>query len=67
MKIESWHSTEDKSRWKVVRTDDFTDVPGEIVTADEDTGECSLSVGGEVKTMSFGIGGIKLVARRRGI
>ncbi len=39
MKLESWHSTEDKRRWKIVRTDDYTDVPGEIITADETTGE----------------------------
>ena len=32
MRIESWHSAEDKSRYKVVRRDNFTDVPGDIVT-----------------------------------
>ena len=50
MKLESWHSSEDKRRWKIVRTDNYTDVPGEIVTADETTGECSLHVAGETKT-----------------
>ena len=38
MKLESWHSTEDKRRWKIVRTDDYTDVAGDIITADEATG-----------------------------
>ena len=49
MKLESWHSSEDKRRWKIVRTDNYTDVTGEIVTADETTGECSLHVGGETE------------------
>ena len=49
MKLESWHSTEDKRRWKIVRTDDYTDVAGEIITADETTGECCVHIGGETK------------------
>lgn len=65
MKLESWTSTEDKKRWKIVRRDDFTDVEGEIVTADEDTGECCMQVGGETKTLSFGPRGISIVGRRR--
>jgi hypothetical protein len=60
MKLESWHSTEDKRRWKLVRTDDYTDVAGEIITADEAT-----QVGGETKTLSFGPRGIRIVGRRR--
>ncbi len=44
MKIESWTSTEEKRLWKIVRTIDYTDVPGEIVDADDATGECSVSV-----------------------
>jgi hypothetical protein len=65
MKLESWDSAEDKRRWKIVRTDNYTDVAGEIVTADEVTGECSLHVGGETKTLSFGPGGIRIVGRSR--
>jgi hypothetical protein len=65
MKLESWHSTEDKRRWKIVRTDNYTDVPGEIVTADGATGEYCLCVGGETKTVSFGPHGIRIVGRRR--
>ncbi len=65
MKLESWHSSEDKRLWKIVRADSLTDVPGEIVTADEDTGECIVHVGAETKTLSFGPGGIRIVARGR--
>lgn len=65
MKLESWHSNEDKRRWKIVRTDNYTDVPGEILIADEKTGECSLHVGGETKTLCFGPGGIRIVGRGR--
>ena len=32
---------------------------------DETTGECSLQVGGETKTLSFGPGGIRIVGRGR--
>ncbi len=65
MKLESWHSSEDKRRWKIVRTDSYRDVEGEIITADEVTGECSVHVGDETKTLSFGPGGIRIVGRRR--
>src|ERR1700746_3237258 len=65
MKLESWHSTEDKRRWKIVRTDDYTDVAGDIITADEATGECCIQVGGETKTLSFGPRGIRVVGKRR--
>lgn len=65
MKLESWHRAEDKRRWKIVRTDDYTDVAGEIVTADEMSGECCVTVGGETKTLSFGPNGIRIVGRRR--
>jgi hypothetical protein len=65
MKLESWHSTEDKRKWRIVRRDDCTDVAGEIITADETTGECCIQVDGETKTLSFGPDGIRLVGRRR--
>ena len=65
MKLESWQSSEDKAKWKCVRTDSYADVPGEIVAADETSGECSLTVKGETKTFSFGAGGIRIVGRRR--
>ena len=65
MKIDASHDFEDKARYKVVRLDNFTDVPGEIVTADEDTGECCLRSGDETKTQSFGPGGIRITSRKR--
>ena len=65
MKLESWHSAEEKRRWKVVRTDTYTDVPGEIITADEATGEVCIQVGGETKSLSFGPNGIRLTGRKR--
>ena len=56
MKLESWHSPEEKQRWKIVRTDSYIDVvpPGEIIIADEVTGEYMIQVNGEQKTMSLG-------------
>ena len=65
MKLESYHSVEDKKRWKIVRTDSCADVEGEIITADEASGETCLQVAGETKTLSFGPGGIRIVRRRR--
>ena len=66
MKLESFHSIQDKSRWKIVRTDSYMDVPGQIVTADEDSGECTIQNGGETKTLQFGPGGIRIIGRGRG-
>ncbi len=65
MKFESFDSVETKRRWKIVRTDDYTDVDGEIIAADEMSGECCLQVGEEAKTMSFGPRGFRIVGRRR--
>jgi len=66
MKLESSHSAKDKRRWKIVRTDDYTDVLGEIISADEDTGECCVHVGSlETKTLSFGPHGIRIIGRGR--
>lgn len=65
MKLESWHSLDQKRVWKIVRTDTYADVAGEIITADEATGECCVQVGGETKTLSFGPLGLKIVGRRR--
>ncbi len=71
MRLESWHNSEDKARYKCVRTDNYTDVPGDIVMADEATGVCELLVlkadhsGTETKTLDLGPGGIRIVVRRR--
>jgi hypothetical protein len=65
MKLGSEHSPEDKRRLKIVRTDNYEDVPGEILTADEVTGECCLQVSGVTKKLSFGPRGIRIVQRKR--
>jgi hypothetical protein len=67
MKIESGQTTESKHQWKIVRRDSCADVAGEIVSADEQTGECVVQIAGEEKprSLSFGPDGIRLVGRRR--
>lgn len=65
MRFESYDSIETKRRWKLVRRDDFTDVEGQIISADEATGDCCLQVGEETKTLSFGEKGFRIVSRRR--
>jgi hypothetical protein len=69
MKLESHESAEDKKRWKIVRLDSCEEVPGEIVAADDEKGECCVerTVEGEKKTesMSFGPGGMRIVRRGR--
>lgn len=65
MKLESFHSKEDKSRWKIVRRDTMEDIVcDEIVSADEDTGECCITIGDETKVLSFGFRGIALCGKR---
>lgn len=63
VKLESWHAPEDKARFKLVRTDDYSDVPGEILSADEVTGECTVAIRGEAKTLSFGPYGVRILSR----
>ncbi len=63
MKLEYWHTAEDKRRFKIVWTYDYSDILGEIETADEKTGECHIRVGGKTKEMYFGPGGIKILLR----
>jgi len=65
IKFESHDSDALKARWKLVRRDDFTDVEGKIISADEATGECCLLVGEETRTLSFGEKGFRIVTRRR--
>lgn len=65
MKLESHQSAEIKSVWKLVRTDSYLDIPGDIVAADEESGECSLCVAGKTKDWTLGPGGFRIVSRRR--
>jgi hypothetical protein len=64
LKLESWHGAEAKRKWKIVRTDSYADVEGEIITANHETGECCIQVAGETKTFNFGPQGIRIVGRR---
>ena len=61
MKLEAWHPAEIKRRLKVIRTDNYTDVPGEIITADEESGECCMQMANETKSLAFGPKGIRIV------
>jgi hypothetical protein len=69
MKLESWHNNVDKHRWKLVRTDFFGpnggDIEGEIVTADEASGECEMSIKGESETRKLSLGPHGFTAVRR--
>ncbi len=71
IKLESWHAVEDKKKYKLVRTDDYTDIPGEIVEADEHAGTCVVSVSpgpgapAENRALNFGPQGFKIVPRKR--
>ncbi len=65
MRLESHLTADQKRLWRIVRTDTYEDVPGEIVAADEATGECSVKVRDETKSLNFGPGGIRLVGRGR--
>ncbi len=48
-----------------MRLDTFAEVPGEIIAADETTGDCCVSEKGETKTLSFGPHGIRLIGAGR--
>ncbi len=65
MIIEASADAGTKTRWKLVRRDDFRDIDGQIVHADEQTGECSVSVNGETKNYSLGEGGLRITRRAR--
>lgn len=67
MKIEATWPIEARSHWKIVRTDNFTDVPGTILCANEESGECIMAEDSN-RILSFGPGGMRIVpaARYRG-
>jgi hypothetical protein len=70
MKIESTTPDSVKHRYKVVRTDNYKDIPGEIITANDEEGTCVLSVPvgqgapAENKEFNLGPGNFKIVLRR---
>jgi hypothetical protein len=63
MKLESWHTSADKARWKLVRTDTLTDVEGDIVSADEADGKFCVQVGDDLRSFDLGPGGIRIIRR----
>ena len=64
MHLREEQSSEEKRRWKIVLTDSLTDLPvSDIIYADDSNGECKVVLGGEVKNLSFGPRGIKIVRR----
>ncbi len=71
MKFEAYHNAEEKARYKLVRTDTYIDIPGQIVEADEENGTCVLAVvpaPGEAavnQSFNFGPHGFRVVLRRR--
>lgn len=69
MKLEGWQSPELKRRYKLVRRDDCTDIEGDIICADEETGEALLNVttksGAETRALSLGPLGLRIVRRAR--
>lgn len=60
---------EDRKLWKIVRRDTFADVPGLIMSADVQTGSCSLKTlvpGGDAITKhEFGADGLRIVPAKR--
>lgn len=60
---------EERKRYKIVRSDSLTDVPGLIMSADATTGLCSLKtfiVGGDTITNhNFGPDGLRIVPAKR--
>lgn len=70
MELKSYDPVEDKQRYKLVRTDDYTDVIGDIVAANEATGECVVVVAKpdgatEQKQLNLGPRGLRIVPRER--
>ncbi len=65
MKIERSDDAGRKAYYKVVRRDDYRDLDGVIVYADEETGEACMFVNDAEKTHSLGAGGLKIIRRGR--
>jgi hypothetical protein len=54
----------ERKRWRVVRLDSFADIPGQILSADDQTGEVTMrDQGGEETSYSLGRHAIRLVRR----
>jgi hypothetical protein len=59
-------SGDDAKRFKVVKLDSFDDVPGTLVSADDQTGAVVMKdTTGETKSYSFGPRAIRIASNRR--
>lgn len=65
MKLSAFDSEEMRARYKIVRRDRLTDVPGLILSASEETGLCLVrtSLAGGSQEYNFGLGGLRIVPR----
>lgn len=64
LKLTGADSETERSRWKVVRLDLMADMPGQILAADCQTGECLLKDrNGECNGFSFGPNGLAIILR----
>ena len=54
----------ERRRWRVVRLDNYSDIPGEILSADELTGEVTAKdYGGQERFYTLGERGIRVIRR----
>jgi hypothetical protein len=64
MKIDSDMLEEERQGWRVVRLDSFADIPGQILSADDQTGEVKMkNPRGEERSYSLGQHAIRLIRR----
>ncbi len=55
---------DERKRWRVVRLDSCADLPGEVLAADDQTGEVTMrDHGGEETSYSLGRHAIRLIRR----
>jgi hypothetical protein len=63
VKFESFDDPKIKERYRVVRTLNYTDVPGDIVMADELTGDCTMQDAENTRAYHFGPLGIRIIRK----
>jgi hypothetical protein len=62
MKLTAVNSEAERARYKIVRRDTFAEVPGLILSANEETGLCLLrSASGASQEHNFGLNGLSIV------
>lgn len=64
MKIDTTMPEDERKRWHAVRLDSLSDLPGLLVSADEQTGDATMKdKAGEQKTYNLGAHSLRLVRR----